>query len=38
MERQIADGTLQKWASPTITEIRVSAEVTAYAGIWSEAD
>jgi len=34
MERQIADGTLQKWESPTVTEIRVSAEVTAYAAIW----
>jgi coenzyme PQQ precursor peptide PqqA len=33
MERQIADGTPQKWESPTVTEIRVSAEVTAYAGI-----
>jgi len=38
MERQIADGTLQNWESPTVTEIRVSAEVTAYAGIWSEPD
>jgi coenzyme PQQ precursor peptide PqqA len=34
MEQKIADGTLQKWESPTVTEIRVSAEVTAYAGIW----
>ena len=34
MERQIADGTLQNWESPTVTEIRVSAEVTAYAAIW----
>ena len=38
MERQIADGTLQKWESPTVTEIRVSAEVTAYAAIWDGAD
>ena len=38
MEREIADSTLQKWESPTVTEIRVSAEVTAYAGIWAEAN
>jgi coenzyme PQQ precursor peptide PqqA len=38
MERQIADGTLQNWQSPTVTEIRVSAEVTAYADIWDGAD
>ena len=38
MERQIADGTLQNWESPTVTEIRVSAEVTAFAGIWRVAD
>ena len=38
MERQIADGTLQNWESPTVTEIRVSAEVTAYADIWDGAD
>jgi coenzyme PQQ precursor peptide PqqA len=38
MERQIADGTLQKWESPTVTEIRVSAEVTAYAAIWGGAN
>jgi coenzyme PQQ precursor peptide PqqA len=36
MEQQIIDSTLQKWESPTVTEIRVSAEVTAYAGIWAE--
>lgn len=35
MER---DSTLQKWESPTLTEIWVSAEVTAYAGIWPRAD
>jgi coenzyme PQQ precursor peptide PqqA len=35
MERQIADSTLQKWESPTVAEIRVSAEVTAYVAIWS---
>jgi coenzyme PQQ precursor peptide PqqA len=34
MEQQIIDSTLQKWESPTVTEIRVSAEVTAYAAIW----
>lgn len=38
MERQIADGTLQKWDPPTLTEIRVSAEVTAYVAIWREDD
>ena len=38
MERQIADGTLQKWESPTVTEIRVSAEVTAYVAIWGDAN
>jgi coenzyme PQQ precursor peptide PqqA len=38
MEQQIIDSTLQKWESPTVTEIRVSAEVTAYAGIWDGAD
>ena len=36
MEKQIS--TLQKWESPTATQIRVSAEVTAYAGIWAEAN
>jgi coenzyme PQQ precursor peptide PqqA len=38
MERQIAGSTLQKWESPTVTQIRVSAEVTAYAAIWRGAD
>ncbi|MEP9381925.1 pyrroloquinoline quinone precursor peptide PqqA [Nocardioides sp. KR10-350] len=42
MERQIADTNLPKsggtWEPPTVTEIRVSAEVTAYAGIWAEAE
>jgi len=38
MERQIADSTLQKWESPTVTEIRVSAEVTAYVAIWDGAN
>jgi coenzyme PQQ precursor peptide PqqA len=38
MEREIADSTLQKWESPTVTEIRVSAEVTAYAAIWDGAN
>jgi coenzyme PQQ precursor peptide PqqA len=33
MERQIAESTLQKWESPTATQIRVSAEVTAYVAI-----
>jgi coenzyme PQQ precursor peptide PqqA len=37
MEQQIIDSTLQKWESPTVTEIRVSAEVTAYAAIWDGA-
>jgi coenzyme PQQ precursor peptide PqqA len=38
MEQKIIDSTLQKWESPTATEIRVSAEVTAYADIWDGAD
>jgi coenzyme PQQ precursor peptide PqqA len=38
MERKITDSTLQKWESPTVTEIRVSAEVTAYAAIWGGAN
>jgi coenzyme PQQ precursor peptide PqqA len=38
MERQIVDSSLQKWESPTVTQIRVSAEVTAYAAIWGEAN
>jgi coenzyme PQQ precursor peptide PqqA len=38
MEQQIIDRTLQKWESPTATQIRVSAEVTAYADIWDGAD
>ena len=33
MERQIADSTLQRWEPPTATQIRVSAEVTAYVAI-----
>ena len=33
MERQIADSTLQRWEAPTVTQIRVSAEVTAYVAI-----
>ena len=33
MERQIADSTLQRWESPTATQIRVSAEVTAYVAV-----
>nr|WP_271209264.1 pyrroloquinoline quinone precursor peptide PqqA [Rhodococcus wratislaviensis] len=38
MERKIADSTLQKWESPTFTEIRVSAEVTAYVAIMGRAN
>jgi len=38
MERKITESTLQKWESPTVTQIRVSAEVTAYAAIWRGAD
>jgi coenzyme PQQ precursor peptide PqqA len=38
MERQPADSTQQKWESPTVTQIRVSAEVTAYAAIWDGAN
>jgi len=30
--------TLQKWESPKATQIRVSAEVTAYVAIWDEAN
>lgn len=30
MIQNTADSTMQKWESPTLTEIRVSAEVTAY--------
>ena len=33
MERQISDSALQRWESPTATQIRVSAEVTAYVAI-----
>lgn len=36
MERTNLDTTLQTWESPTVTEIRVSAEVTAYAAIWAD--
>lgn len=28
--------TKKKWESPTITEVRVSAEVTAYVAIWED--
>jgi coenzyme PQQ precursor peptide PqqA len=38
MDRQIADSALEKWESPTVTQIRVSAEVTAYAAIWDGAN
>lgn len=30
------ESTQQKWETPTVTQIRVSAEVTAYAGIEAE--
>lgn len=36
MERQVADSTLPRWESPTATQVRVSAEVTAYVAIWDE--
>jgi coenzyme PQQ precursor peptide PqqA len=36
MEKEVS--TLQKWESPTATQIRVSAEVTAYAAIWDGAN
>jgi coenzyme PQQ precursor peptide PqqA len=36
MERQVADKTLQRWETPTATQIRVSAEVTAYVAILDE--
>lgn len=36
MERITTDATLQTWESPTVEEIRVSAEVTAYAAIWAD--
>jgi coenzyme PQQ precursor peptide PqqA len=38
MQQQIADSSLPKWESPTVTQIRVSAEVTAYAAIWNGAN
>jgi coenzyme PQQ precursor peptide PqqA len=38
MERQITESTRPQWESPTVTQIRVSAEVTAYADIWDGAD
>ncbi len=30
--------TRQEWEPPTFTQIRVSAEVTAYVDIWDETD
>jgi coenzyme PQQ precursor peptide PqqA len=38
MERTDADKALQQWESPTVTQIRVSAEVTAYVATWDRAD
>jgi len=38
MERTDTDKTQQRWESPTVTQIRVSAEVTAYVATWDEAD
>jgi coenzyme PQQ precursor peptide PqqA len=35
MERTNAD-TLPTWQTPTVEEVRVSAEVTAYAAIWAD--
>ncbi len=35
MERE---ETQLKWEAPTFTQIRVSAEVTAYVDIWDEPD
>lgn len=34
MKREIADSNRKTWEAPTIAEIRVSAEVTAYVAIW----
>jgi coenzyme PQQ precursor peptide PqqA len=36
MERQDTDKALPRWESPTATQIRVSAEVTAYVAILGE--
>jgi coenzyme PQQ precursor peptide PqqA len=36
MEQQVADSTLRRWETPTATQIRVSAEVTAYVAILDE--
>ncbi|WP_188543739.1 pyrroloquinoline quinone precursor peptide PqqA [Rhodococcoides trifolii] len=33
MERNTTDKVLTKWTSPSVTEIRVSAEVTAYVAV-----
>jgi coenzyme PQQ precursor peptide PqqA len=38
MEKKTAVSALEKWEAPTFAEIRVSAEVTAYAAIWRGAD
>lgn len=35
MEQENTETTLQAWEPPTVEEIRVSAEVTAYAAIWA---
>lgn len=35
MERTSTEA-LQTWEAPTVEEIRVSAEVTAYAAIWAD--
>ncbi|HEY6933689.1 MAG TPA: pyrroloquinoline quinone precursor peptide PqqA [Marmoricola sp.] len=32
------DKTRRSWESPTVAQIRVSAEVTAYVATWDEAD
>lgn len=38
MERPTSDSTLRKWEAPTFTQVRVSAEVTAYVAVMGEAD
>ena len=38
MERMIADRIVPKWESPSFSEIRVSAEVTAYVAIMDGAN
>lgn len=36
MEPNTTEGTRRAWEAPSATEVRVSAEVTAYAYIWKD--